>query len=405
MLSLLALTACGGGSSQADSNSVPDAPSTTQPEGDTPGALTDANNMQKIVVIGAGMSGLVAAYELSRAGHDVTLLEARDRSGGRVHTLRAPFSENQFAEAGASRIPSDHDLTLAYIAHFSLELQPFYPDYGNYVVLRNNQTVSIPADEYINQPPWPGSVNRSAYSKIRGGMNQLPLAFAETLGSIIFYNAVVTSVEQQNDQVMVNTQDGQLHVADRLLCTVPLPVLTNIQFTPPLSSEKQQAADGAFHYSPSVRVYSQFDLKFWENQGLNGWGESDRPEEIWHPTWSDSESSGILMSYLRGTAAAELDELTEQTLIDDIQQNWRLSFSGALENSAHHHIFSWAKEIYSGSAFASPTPEQSATYAHHLTLPEGRIHFAGEHASNHHAWIQGALESGIRAAREIHQGN
>ena len=37
--------------------------------------------------------------------------------------------------------------------------------------------------------------------------------------------------------------------------------------------------------------------------------------------------------------------------------------------------------------------------------PEGRIHFAGEHCSLYHAWIQGALESGIRAAREIHEGS
>ena len=57
---------------------------------DTPGTLTPADRPLRIVVIGAGMSGLVAAYELSRAGHDVTVLEARERVGGRVLTPALP---------------------------------------------------------------------------------------------------------------------------------------------------------------------------------------------------------------------------------------------------------------------------------------------------------------------------
>ena len=64
----------------------------------SPGMLSSNGNAQKIIVIGAGMSGLVAAYELVRAGHDVTILEARDRIGGRVLTMRSPLSNNHFAE-------------------------------------------------------------------------------------------------------------------------------------------------------------------------------------------------------------------------------------------------------------------------------------------------------------------
>ena len=70
---------------------------------------------KKIVIIGAGMAGLVAGYELAQLGHDVTILEARTHPGGRVRTLREPFSDGQFAEAGAARIPDDHDLTLKYV--------------------------------------------------------------------------------------------------------------------------------------------------------------------------------------------------------------------------------------------------------------------------------------------------
>src|SRR6266542_6835233 len=63
---------------------------------------------KKVIIIGAGLAGLSAAYELTQAGHDVTILEARTRPGGRVHTLRDPFAEGLYAEAGAARVPNHH---------------------------------------------------------------------------------------------------------------------------------------------------------------------------------------------------------------------------------------------------------------------------------------------------------
>ena len=74
-------------------------------------AIVLSGPAKKVLVLGAGMAGLVAAYELTKLGHDVTVLEARMRPGGRVHTLHEPFSDGLYAEAGAARIPDNHDLT------------------------------------------------------------------------------------------------------------------------------------------------------------------------------------------------------------------------------------------------------------------------------------------------------
>jgi monoamine oxidase len=60
---------------------------------------------KKVLVLGAGLAGLAAAYELTQAGHDVTLLEASTRAGGRVWTLREPFSDGLYAEAGPDASP------------------------------------------------------------------------------------------------------------------------------------------------------------------------------------------------------------------------------------------------------------------------------------------------------------
>src|SRR6266568_775705 len=93
----------------------------------TPQGLSHAASPKKVLVVGAGLAGLVAGYELTQAGHDITILEAQLRPGGRVQTLREPFSDGLYAEAGAARIPDNHDLTLHYVKHFGLTLVPFYP--------------------------------------------------------------------------------------------------------------------------------------------------------------------------------------------------------------------------------------------------------------------------------------
>jgi monoamine oxidase len=79
---------------------------------------------RRVLIIGAGLAGLVTAYELMKKGFDVTVLEAKDICGGRVLTLRDHFSEGLYAELGATFIPDVHELTLKYARQFNLELVP-----------------------------------------------------------------------------------------------------------------------------------------------------------------------------------------------------------------------------------------------------------------------------------------
>ena len=76
---------------------------------------------KKVVIVGAGLAGLSAAYELLKAGHDPLILEAQHRVGGRIYTMREPFSRGLYGEAGAMRIPRSHELTMVYIHKFGLQ--------------------------------------------------------------------------------------------------------------------------------------------------------------------------------------------------------------------------------------------------------------------------------------------
>lgn len=341
------------------------------------------------------MSGLAAAYELLRAGHDVTVLEARDRVGGRVLTLRDPFTPGHSAEAGAARIPPEHDLTLGYARHFGLELDPFYPDQGLYLQVRQEDWGLVPAPSFLSERP--------DYVKIRGGSDRLPNAFVAALGDRVVTASPVTEIAAGNT-VRTTSRDGRTRESDRVLVTVPVPLLSTIRFSPALSASKTEAMGGGFGYQSATRVFVRFRMRFWEAEGLNGWGTTDWPEELWHPTWDVSGPEGVLLTYVRGALAEELDALDGPARVTRVLSHWEPFLPGASGHVAAGTSHSWQRDPWSGAAWAEPTPEQDRELGSELAIPEGPIHFAGEHISGARGWMNGALESGLRAATEIHGG-
>jgi monoamine oxidase len=102
---------------------------------------------QDVLVIGAGLAGLAAAYELARSGHRVTVLEAQERAGGRVHTIRGPFADGLYAEAGAVFIPHTHVLTLAYARDvFDLPLVTIGPSTSRSLYYVHDTRITKPND-------------------------------------------------------------------------------------------------------------------------------------------------------------------------------------------------------------------------------------------------------------------
>ena len=341
------------------------------------------------------MSGLAAAYELVRAGHDVTVLEARERVGGRVLTLRSPFAPGHSAEAGAARIPPEHDLTLGYARHFGLEVDRFYPDAGMYLQVRSGDRALIPPHAFLPERP--------DYVKIRGGSDRLPNAFAAALGNRVVMASPVTDIVVGNT-VRTTSRDGRTRESDRALVTVPLPLLSHIRFSPALSAAKTEAMGGGFGYQSATRVFVRFRTRFWEAEGLNGWGTTDWPEELWHPTWDATGPEGVLLTYVRGELARELDALGGPAGVAHVLSHWESFLPGASSHLVAGTSHSWQQDPWSRAAWAEPTPAQDRELAGELATPEGPVHFAGEHISGAHGWMNGAIESGLRAAAEIHSG-
>lgn len=368
---------------------------------------------QRVVVVGAGLAGLAAAIELVRGGHDVTLLEAQARPGGRVLTLRAPLADGLYGEAGAARIPDGHALTLEYVRRFGLELEPFYPATGRFVVHENGKRRDIAWREFadaveryvgshLDQHRFGWRIDGTTHwFRIIGGNDRLPRAMAESLGERLRYEAPVQRIEQDAHGVRVGFLDrGRTEwiKADRVICTISFPLVRHIEFSPALSPAKQRVVE-EMAYAMAARIYLQCRNRFWEGRGENGFAISDWPAEIWQPSFNRSGARGLLGVYLRHLEAIQMLVHGEGGRVRAALARVEEMFPGARQAFERGVEKFWCQDRWAGGAYSAPAPEQVEIAAR----PEGRVHFAGEHTSRWNAWMQGALESGRRAATEILQ--
>jgi monoamine oxidase len=370
---------------------------------------------KKVIVVGGGLAGLSAAYELTRAGHDVTVLEAQQRPGGRVLTFRKPLADGFYAEAGAARIPDGHKLTLGYARRFGLELEPFYPSRGKFVEIGDGHRRDIEWCEFADDVQmqvgshldrdWHGLriSGVTHWHNIRGGNDRLPHAFAERLGTRVAYECAVKRIEQDGNGVRVRfLSRGRLDTleGDRVVCAVAFPVLRHIEIAPAWSPSKRKVIED-LAYAMAARICVQTRDRFWEGRGENGFAITDWPAEIWHPSFNRAGTRGLLEIYLRHTQAIQMMAHSEHKRIDIALDRLSEAFPGtrqAFEVAVQKY---WCQDIWAGGAYSAPEPGQATAAA----AVEGRIHFAGEHTSEHgNAWMQGAFESGVRVAREISLG-
>ena len=448
---------------------------------------------KKVVIVGAGIAGLVAAYELKRAGHTPIVLEAQHRVGGRVHTLRSPFTHGLYAEVGAMRIPRAHTLTLAYVSRFGLETSDFTMDNPNaYLYMGGNKVRASEAQvrpellgfevseqergktagqmytaaiaplmkqletqgdaawsdivathdqystrEFLEAQGWSEgmiemfgllanqeSVMNSSFLEmfredagnfytnmveIDGGMDRLPHGFLPDLKGHIRFGAKMIAMDQSPTGVTIHYQTPAGRFAetgDYAIIAVPFPVLRHVEVLKRFTRSKERAIR-QLHYDASAKILFQCRRRFWEeDDGIFGGGSlTDLPiRNLYYPDHGRETGRGVILASYTWSEDAQRwgslkpDDRIVQAIDDvaeihpQIAQEFEVGVS-----------WMWHDDEFSGGAFALFDPGQQSQLFEHIVKPEGRIHFAGEHASHYHAWIQGALESGISAAVAVHE--
>ena len=358
---------------------------------------------RKVVVLGGGLAGLAAGYELTKAGHDVKVLEAQERPGGRVLTLRT-FDDGLYADAGAARIPDGHEWTLRYAKEFGLRLLPFYPDAGLYGKVRRGRRSEVKWDDFAEAVEDYVGVTLdegAGWHKIEGGNDQLPRAFAERLGSKVVYGAAVSKVEQDGTGAHVTFKRAgasETLPADYVVCAIPFAVLGRVEFSPRLSEQKRRVRD-EMSYEQAARAFMQTRERFWERSRLNGFAVADLPAEFWPSTFGQPGRRGVMQVYVRHYTAAEWAQKNEAERLNAALTLTEQAVPGTRAAFERGAVKCWGEDPWAGCAWTHPSGPQLVV----VNAPEGRIHFAGEHASIYASWMNGALESGNRAARAVNE--
>jgi monoamine oxidase len=448
---------------------------------------------RKVVIVGAGLAGLSAAYELKRAGHTVVILEAQQRVGGRVYTLRDPFTEGLYAEVGAMRIPRAHTLTMEYISRFGLKTNDFTMDNHNaYYYMGGKKVRASEANanpsllgfdvsekekgqtagqmymkaiqplidmiekdkdaaweeiiakydqyctrEFLELQGWSEgmiemfgllanqeSVMNSSFLElfredsgnyytnmveIEGGTDRLPHAFLPELKDNIRFGAKMIAMDQSPNDVTIHyqTHAGRFsETADYAIITVPFPVLRHVEVLKPFTRSKQRAIR-QLHYDASAKILFQCKRRFWEeDDGIFGGGTlTDLPiRNLYYPDHGRETGRGVILaSYTWSEDAQRWGSLKPDDRIIQALDDVAEIHPQILKEFEVGASWMWHDDEFAGGAFALFDPGQQTLLHNEIIKPEGRIRFAGEHTSLAHAWIQGALESGLREAIAIHQ--
>lgn len=422
-----------------------------------------ARPLHDVIVLGAGMSGLAAARDLARAGLDVLILEARDRVGGRMHTLAEPAPHG--LEVGAQMIHGSRAPTWSLVREFGIQTRPLggwsrwqwrpgrgfvKPDsarlgaiqrrlgeaYRVYrgddisfkdfldslkfseqeqdAVAQNALSWSAEPDEMSLRAAMEDTAVWDAYLdqnyQVVGGYRQIPERIAAELGERVRLASVVKSVTWGAGGVQVAYErEGRAEKARgrRAVITLSIGVLQSGQpaFSPDLPAWKRKAID-SLRMGQVVVLHLLFDDWFWRERapGVPGW--STRGGRV---SFSDPHPPGkgvpVLAGWITGRAAQELSDLGPEAGLERALA-WieeALPRSGARRRLQWSTLRDWTRDPHALGSYSYTRPGGTGQRAILATPVQDCLHFAGEatEAPPHYQTVHGAYTSGRRAAREI----
>jgi monoamine oxidase len=444
----------------------------------------------KVIIVGAGLSGLAVAYELTLQGHAVRLYEASNRAGGRVLTIREPFAARQYAEAGAEGIPANHEFTLHYIKHFNLTVDavgdsslspssiwlhikgqtirlaeirddpskipyeltpaeqegfPFlllsaYTDRHKQSFLSRLRAPFLDELRYLDRMPLIDYLRKSGVSsdlltvlancpypvypvdrisafhalwqeatydptapifRVRGGIDQLTMAFCRRLGPCVRYRSRVDAVEQHRHGVRVHVASPEGPLTDSGdVCVLAVPIPAIMQMAVDLPPHLRLVLSGV-RYASLLKCHLQFRRRLWEEAGWCGIAWTDLPiGYVWNASAGQAGTHGILTCFLRGDRArcflaAKTEGVPEVCrYLARILPGLDHAFEAAFWKS-------WDHEPWIGGAVPYVEAGNAFRYFHTITHPWSRVCFAGDHTSGWPGWMNGAFESADRVLCDI----
>lgn len=427
-----------------------------------PAVAACARTPEAVIIIGAGMAGLAAARALTRRGARVTLLEARGRPGGRIHTSRvwrdAPVDLGAswihgeqgnpltaLARAcGAETVVTRQDNAGLYIAPELAAIgvtglgAPWAAGLVERALARARQAdadMSLRAAIDRISPPDQRTPARAAQlehhlagayeQEYAGGAHELsawwtgsdamfggedvlfPGGYDQLTGYLargldIRFNTAVAQVRWGGPGVEAVLASGEALRADRVIVTVPLGVLKagGIRFTPELPQDKQAAIE-RLSMGLLNKLFLRFEAAFWP-AGMD-WHECMKREPGLWSQWVSLARAGapVLMGFTGGDAAREIEPQEDRAILADASATLRDMFGSAMPAPVAVQMTRWGRDPLAGGAYSFYAVGSSPADREALARPEGggAVCLAGEACSAEYpGTVHGAFLSGLAAA-------
>jgi monoamine oxidase len=401
-----------------------------------------------IIVVGAGLSGLVSGMLLQEAGHEVVVLEARSRVGGRVFTVRDGFEDGQYADVGAMILYEGQPNILELCERFGLELTPAVT-FGAELpaLLFGGSLLEADAvgaafkelgDAHQQHPPVPFEtvaawarrarlssapyaflealiqiqpsiplryvdahtlhLGPEVFMQIAGGNDQLPRRIAEGLD--IRLEQPVRTIGWSGPGVTVETETETLS-GDLVVVAVPGPLTTELGWDPPLPSEKVGALV-SLRYGTGAGVGIQYAETAVVRDAIRTGVFTDRlPKWFLDVSAYQSGQPIVVVTILSGERQPR--GLDEGAVLEEADRTMAM-VTGSPVTRTFGTVVSWTDDPYSRCIARAPIGDQRETLIPLIRAPLGRnVFFAGEHTDGRPGpgGMEGAIKSAHRVVAEI----
>jgi monoamine oxidase len=394
-------------------------------------AGTPAAQGVRVAVIGAGLAGTTAAYRLARSGVQVRLFEARDRIGGRCWTARG-FADGQTAEHGGEFIDTRHVHLRSLAREFGLQLDDLWqgdvPDaispswinggYYDYYDKFNAQldritTVVQAAARQIGVTSAQGTSSDVAYSygtATPGARQMDELNMREWLDQHV--PGVSAEVKTFLDQAMSGAPSRPV-IADHVILTIPWTTLREVDLEGAGLSSYRMTAIRELGMGTDVKLIVQYNRRpatfKVHGRPWSGTVNYTNPNyQTWDSAPTEPGTAGLITVYADGSGSkpfagpgyhAPAPQDLTATVLGQINQavpGTKAQFNGKA------WLDYWTGDPWTRGSYAAYIPGQVTKYWGYAGIPEGRVHFAGEHTSTYsQGFLNGGVESGQRAAIEV----
>lgn len=347
----------------------------------------------KVVIIGAGASGLAAAKILEQNNINYIILEASNRYGGRLKkdTTLADFPIDIGAEWLHSAPITLNKLKGKRGTEIDEELIPYHLD----------STASWDGKEYKINPHWENDFmyNFMSESKFKNSTwyDFVNENIAKTVKHKIQFNSPVTAIDYSDNQVTVKTKNGKSYKADRVLVTVSIGVLKSNMITfKPAISEKRKKAIKSITFHPGFKVAMKFSEKFYPD-GITC-KVKDGEKGFYDIAFKKDAQTHVLGFLCMGNETQKYYDLnSEQEIISSLLEELDQMFDGKASAlySGEYILENWGQyEFTQGTWTQAFQEKKSHLKTLNLSLDK-KVYFAGEvYDTYQQMGVPGAILSG-----------